>query len=171
MWTIWCDNVIVFIPPSRWLLDWFLPSKLCTLFQTKEVSRHHWACGRFAWISCWLVKTDPGNKRCKFSFTVRDSPSDYIHITCWGSEGFISKVFESFKIYDVGERCHNLRAWARCSAVIQKASGWSSSGFVLCELWIHTLSVQSVTISHAYNVCQICNYIVQGLSQIETADT
>ena len=46
---------------------------------------------------------DPGNERFKCTFTIRDSPSDFINVTCWGSEEFIRKIHTSFKICDVGE--------------------------------------------------------------------
>eukprot|EP00731_Ephydatia_muelleri_P029149 Em0020g793a len=48
-------------------------------------------------------KRNPGAQRFNFSFTVRDSPSDYINITCWGSEMHIKKIFQTFKICDVVE--------------------------------------------------------------------
>ena len=51
---------------------------------------------------------DPGNDRYKFSFTLRDSPADYINATCWGSQEFIKQLHSSFKICDVGkEKCVN----------------------------------------------------------------
>lgn len=48
-------------------------------------------------------KKNPGCERSKFTFTLRDSPSDYINVTCWGSEGHIRKTSDSFKICDVVE--------------------------------------------------------------------
>ena len=39
----------------------------------------------------------------KFSFTLRDSSSDYINVNVWGSEMFITSLFNSFKINDVGK--------------------------------------------------------------------
>ena len=49
------------------------------------------------------MHVDPGTNRFKFTFTLRDSPSDYINTTCWGSEEYIKKLHSSFKICDVGE--------------------------------------------------------------------
>ena len=46
---------------------------------------------------------DPGNDRYKFTFTLRDSPADYINATCWGSQEYIKRLHSSFKICDVGE--------------------------------------------------------------------
>ena len=46
---------------------------------------------------------DPGEERFKLAFTMRDSPSDYINVTCWGSETYIRSLVDSFKICDVGE--------------------------------------------------------------------
>ena len=50
--------------------------------------------------------TDPGNDRYKFSFTLRDSPADYINATCWGSQEYIKQLHSSFKISDVGKDKH-----------------------------------------------------------------
>lgn len=57
-------------------------------------------------ISCRLVSVtspDPGVHRFKFAFTIRDSPSDYVNVNCWGSEAYIRSLVDSFKICDVGE--------------------------------------------------------------------
>ena len=51
-----------------------------------------------------ILYTDPGGERFKTTFTIRDSPSDYINATCWGSEDFIRGLHASFKICDVGKR-------------------------------------------------------------------
>ena len=50
--------------------------------------------------------TDPGSDRYKFSFTLRDSPADYINATCWGSQEYIKQLHSSFKISDVGKDKH-----------------------------------------------------------------
>ena len=50
-----------------------------------------------------MCTADPGAERYKFSFTIRDTPSDYINVTCWGSEVYIRSLVDSFKISDVGE--------------------------------------------------------------------
>ena len=47
--------------------------------------------------------TDPGSDRYKFTFTLRDSPADYINATCWGSQEYIKQLHSSFKICDVGK--------------------------------------------------------------------
>ena len=44
--------------------------------------------------------------RYKFAFTMRDSPSDYVNVTCWGSEAYIRSLVDSFKICDVGKPVH-----------------------------------------------------------------
>ncbi len=55
-------------------------------------------------VWCILVLyLDPGSERFKVSFTMRDSPSDYVNVTCWGSEQYIRGIAGSFKICDVGE--------------------------------------------------------------------
>ena len=47
--------------------------------------------------------SDPGSDRYKFSFTLRDSQSDYINATCWGSEQQINKMFQTFRINDISK--------------------------------------------------------------------
>ena len=46
---------------------------------------------------------EPGGNRFKMSFTIRDTPTDYINVTCWGSESYISGLSGSFRIHDVGQ--------------------------------------------------------------------
>ena len=46
---------------------------------------------------------EPGGNRFKMSFTIRDTPTDYINVTCWGSESYISGLSDSFRIHDVGQ--------------------------------------------------------------------
>lgn len=36
-------------------------------------------------------------------FTIRDSPSDYANVVCWGSEAYIPSLSDSFRINDVVE--------------------------------------------------------------------
>lgn len=52
---------------------------------------------------CVYIDPDPGAQRFNFSFTIRDSPSDYVNVTCWGTEMHIKTIFQSFKICDVGK--------------------------------------------------------------------
>lgn len=54
-------------------------------------------------MTCFPHWLDPGAERFRISFTLRDSPSDYINVTCWGSEQYIRGIADSFKICDVGE--------------------------------------------------------------------
>jgi hypothetical protein len=47
---------------------------------------------------------DPGAQRFKFTFTLRDTPVDYINVTCWGSEvNYINQLHASFKLCDIGK--------------------------------------------------------------------
>ncbi|XP_070580166.1 meiosis-specific with OB domain-containing protein-like isoform X2 [Ptychodera flava] len=48
-------------------------------------------------------KKNPGTFTFLFSFTLRDSPSEFINATCWGSENHIVELSRSFKIGDVIE--------------------------------------------------------------------
>ena len=47
--------------------------------------------------------TDPGCDRYSLSFTLRDSATDYVNVTCWGNDLFINDLAKSFKINDVGK--------------------------------------------------------------------
>lgn len=64
-------------------------------------------CGMlYMYVHCVYVifpLSDPGSTRYKFSLVVRDSPSDYINVTVWGSELFITRLFSSFNVNDVGQ--------------------------------------------------------------------
>ncbi|XP_071797050.1 meiosis-specific with OB domain-containing protein-like [Asterias amurensis] len=48
-------------------------------------------------------KSDPNNDRGLISFTIRDSPMDFINGTCWGSENYIFDLASKFKIGDIVE--------------------------------------------------------------------
>lgn len=57
----------------------------------------------FESYSPFTFSLDPGAERYKFSFTLRDTPVDYINVTCWASEfNYISTLHDSFRICDVG---------------------------------------------------------------------
>lgn len=49
------------------------------------------------------LHTDPGSMLWKLMFTIRDSPSDYANVVCWGSEAYIPSLSDSFRINDVVE--------------------------------------------------------------------
>ncbi len=55
-------------------------------------------------ISLFNIFADPGSEKFHFFFTLRDSPTDFINVNCWGSENFIKNLATSFKINDVGTR-------------------------------------------------------------------
>ncbi|XP_046856111.1 meiosis-specific with OB domain-containing protein-like [Xenia sp. Carnegie-2017] len=48
-------------------------------------------------------KKNPGSTRYTLGFTLRDTPFDYVNITCWGNAIFINNLNESFKLSDVVE--------------------------------------------------------------------
>ncbi|XP_038064196.1 meiosis-specific with OB domain-containing protein-like [Patiria miniata] len=48
-------------------------------------------------------KSDPSTDRGLLSFTLRDSPMDFINGTCWGSELYIRDLATKFKIGDIVE--------------------------------------------------------------------
>eukprot|EP00117_Sycon_ciliatum_P008207 scpid33659/ scgid11011/ Uncharacterized protein C16orf73 homolog len=54
-------------------------------------------------VKSFMDKKNPGNERCCFTFTLRDSPVDYINITCWGSSQYINNLSKQFKLNDVVE--------------------------------------------------------------------
>lgn len=53
-------------------------------------------------VFVYSFNIDPGTNRYSLGFTVRDSPTDYVNVTCWGSGSFIKDVAQSFKINDIG---------------------------------------------------------------------
>lgn len=52
--------------------------------------------------SCLLFIADGGTERFLLGFVIRDSPSDFVNCTFWGSEHFIADLARSFCIGDVG---------------------------------------------------------------------
>ena len=83
---------------------------------------------------CYLYHSDPGSRRFKFSFTLRDSPSDYINATCWGSEDYIRRLFDSFKICDVGEKHKHIvpSIFADAYFFTCMEAGWIRWSYVCC---------------------------------------
>jgi len=51
-----------------------------------------------------LLLVDPGSEKYHFFFTLRDSPTDFVNVNCWGSETFIKNLANSFKLNDVGTK-------------------------------------------------------------------
>ncbi|XP_071963434.1 meiosis-specific with OB domain-containing protein-like isoform X2 [Antedon mediterranea] len=43
----------------------------------------------------------PNTPRYVFSFVLRDSVTDFIHISCWGSEAYIKELATGFKVSDI----------------------------------------------------------------------
>ena len=48
-------------------------------------------------------RLDPGTERYSLGFTLRDSPTDFVNVTCWGTETFIMGIAKSFKLNDIGK--------------------------------------------------------------------
>ena len=44
-------------------------------------------------LGCECIITD-GSERWRLSFTARDSPKDWINVTCWGQHDWILKISE-----------------------------------------------------------------------------
>lgn len=44
-----------------------------------------------------------GSSRGVWNFTLRDTINDYINVTCWGSEEFVTLLDKSFHVGDVGK--------------------------------------------------------------------
>lgn len=51
-----------------------------------------------------LLPADPGSEKYHFFFTLRDTPTDFVNVNCWGSEMFIKNLANSFKLNDVGTK-------------------------------------------------------------------
>lgn len=43
------------------------------------------------------------NNRGVWNFTLRDSVNDYINITCWGTEEFVTFLSKNYHVGDVGK--------------------------------------------------------------------
>lgn len=48
------------------------------------------------------IFSDIGSERHLISFIVRDSPSYFVNVTCWGGFEFIHHIATSFKVGDIG---------------------------------------------------------------------
>ena len=71
---------------------------------------------------------DPNNDRGLISFTIRDSPMDFINGTCWGSENYIFDLASKFKIGDIGKFLYQLNFKLRQTMQL----------FYVTQLHIHT---------------------------------
>ena len=45
---------------------------------------------------------DPNRDRYVLSFTIRDSPRDFINVQCWGGEQFMAELANGYHIGDIG---------------------------------------------------------------------
>lgn len=59
-------------------------------------------------ILYYLQITDPGREKSHFFFTLRDSPTDFVNVNCWGSENYIDSLTKSFRINDIGKRTQTI---------------------------------------------------------------
>jgi hypothetical protein len=50
---------------------------------------------------------DPSSERHLMSFTLRDSPTDFINATWWGGQEFIQDLSSSFRVGDISESSLN----------------------------------------------------------------
>ena len=71
-------------------------------------TRHNTSVFRYVSKKTLLFSIDPGCERYSLSFTLRDSPTDYVNVTCWGNGTFINDIAKSFKINDIGRINYNL---------------------------------------------------------------
>lgn len=49
------------------------------------------------------VKTTDNRDRAVWKFTFRDSPQDYINVTCWGEKSYVFELCNKFQVGDVGK--------------------------------------------------------------------
>ena len=66
---------------------------------TVEYVSSFWLCYN---ICSQLYIGDPSTERFVLSFTLRDSPVDFINVSCWGGEQFINDLANQFHIGQVG---------------------------------------------------------------------
>ena len=45
-----------------------------------------------------------GGERAVWTFTLRDSPDDFINVTVWGSKEYINSSFKVYKVGTVGKK-------------------------------------------------------------------
>ena len=53
-------------------------------------------------IGLGAVPVDPSAERYVLSFTVRDSPVDFINVSCWGGQHFITDLADKLGIGQIG---------------------------------------------------------------------
>ncbi|XP_031555917.1 meiosis-specific with OB domain-containing protein-like [Actinia tenebrosa] len=76
-------------------------------------------------------KKNPGTTRSHLHFTLRDTPTDFINVSCWGSNTHISNLAKAFKINDVVE-IRNAQVQAKRNTESEERwSPWTPSGFQL----------------------------------------
>ena len=55
-----------------------------------------------------FLSPDPNQIRWQVKFTIRDAPSDYINVCCWGGDTFINDISRLYKIGDVGQQYYQI---------------------------------------------------------------
>ncbi|XP_071496371.1 meiosis-specific with OB domain-containing protein-like [Diadema antillarum] len=76
-------------------------------------------------------KTSPGTDRSVLSFTLRDSPVDFINATCWGSREHIQGLGDKFCIGDLVEITNPQVRTKSNSEIEERYHPWTPSAFQL----------------------------------------
>ena len=102
-----------------------------------------------------MIHLDAGCQRYNFTFTLRDTPLDYINVTCWGSDiRYITKLHESFKACDVGELVLSILRGYAIPLSVQIVNGQilSKAGGESEERWnAWTPSPYQINVSETYS--------------------
>jgi hypothetical protein len=96
-------------------------------------------------------KRNPGSTRYKMTFSIRDTPTEYINVTCWGSKAYISGISQMFKMYDV-VKIYNCQVSSKPGGELDdKWSPWTPSPY---QLSINE-TYSSVSIYNGENMSQL----------------
>ncbi|KAJ8037086.1 Meiosis-specific with OB domain-containing protein [Holothuria leucospilota] len=83
-------------------------------------------------------KTNPGAERAVFNFTLRDSPVDFINISCWGRKSFIKELARKYRIGDI-VRIHNPQIMPKPNTENEERyHPWTPSHFQLSFSELHS---------------------------------
>lgn len=64
----------------------------------------YWWLGLYNWdLQRILYLADAGSERFLVNFTLRDSVTAFVNVTCWGSENYIKDLCAGFCIGDIGK--------------------------------------------------------------------
>eukprot|EP00112_Aurelia_sp_Birch-Aquarium-sp1_P009119 Seg2024.6 transcript_id=Seg2024.6/GoldUCD/mRNA.D3Y31 product="Meiosis-specific with OB domain-containing protein" protein_id=Seg2024.6/GoldUCD/D3Y31 len=87
----------------------------------------------------FVDKKNPSQMRWLLNFTIRDSPEDFINISCWGGGTFINDLAKSFRIGDLVEVKNVLVQCKQNTEAEEKYNVWTPSPFNLLANETHAV--------------------------------